>query len=223
MVCDGMLLVESTPQPVHSAHATGRFRPGAAIQESLDTSISRRWPAAGDRAMESQMSLEAVRQILCIRDGDLPDINFDFGQQPVAGDAYAIIQVRATHLACKSACYWSRSKSKECVISFGENPALAVLAGEADPFHVLFGGLRSASGAPIPDLGVFVLDDDFIALDYRMGPHWDEPAILGLFEIMQDLKALAKCAIISHAGNIFETDEEILLSEFNTWSNALGH
>ena len=32
MVCDGMLLVESTPQPVHSAHATGRFRPIAACR-----------------------------------------------------------------------------------------------------------------------------------------------------------------------------------------------
>jgi hypothetical protein len=173
--------------------------------------------------MESQMSFETVRQILCIGDGALPDINFDFGQKPVVGDAYAIIQDRATHLASKSAYYWSRSRSEERAISFGDNPALTVLAGEADPFHVVFGGLTSASGAPIPDLGVFVLDDDFIALDYRMGPHWDEPAILGLFEIMQDLKALAECTTISHAGNIFETDEEILLSAFHTWSNCLGH
>jgi hypothetical protein len=172
--------------------------------------------------MELQMSFETVRQILCIRDGDLPDIDFDFGQKPVVGDAYAIIQGRATHLASRSAYYWSRSRSEECVISFGENPALAVLTGEAEPFQVVFGGLRSASGAPIPDLGVFVWETS-ITLDYRGGPDWDDPAILGLFEIMRDLKALAKGAPISHTGNIYETDEEILLSAFHTWSDALGN
>lgn len=169
------------------------------------------------------MVFETVRQILCIGDGALPDINFDFGQKHVVGDAYAIIQRRATHLASNSAFYWSRSRREECVIRYGDNPALALLAGEADPFHVVFGGLRSASGAAIPDLGVFVLDDDFIALDYRMGPHWDESAILGLFEIMRDLRALAKCVTISHAGNIFETDEEILLSAFYIWSKTPEH
>ena len=87
----------------------------------------------------------------------------------------------------------------------------------------MFGGLRSADGASIPDLGVFVLDDNFIALDYRMGPQWDAPAILGLFEIIRDLKALANSAAISHTGNLFDTDEDILLSAFNTWSNARRH
>ncbi|WP_426212665.1 hypothetical protein [Massilia sp. TWP1-3-3] len=169
------------------------------------------------------MSFRKVHQILCVRDGALPDINFDFGQKRVVGDAYALIQGRATHLASESSYYWSRSRSEECAIGFGENPALAVLAGDADPFHVVFGGLKSEEGVSIPDLGVFVLGPDFIALDYRMGPHWDEPAILGLFQIMRNLKALANPVTISHTGNIFETDEEILLGAFHTWSNAFGH
>jgi len=173
--------------------------------------------------MESQMSFETVCRIFCIDDGSLPDISFDFGQQRAVGDAYALIQSRATHLVSKYPYYWSRSRSEECAINFGENPALALLAGEAEPFHVVFGGLRSADGASIPDLGVFVLDDNFIALDYRMGPQWDAPAILGLFEIIRDLKALANSAAISHTGNLFDTDEDILLSAFNTWSNARRH
>lgn len=166
------------------------------------------------------MSYKTVRQILCVDDGSLPDINVDFGDQLMVGDAYALIQGRATHLVSECAYYWSRSKSEECAISFGENPALALLAGEAEPFHVVFGGLRSALGASIPDLGVFVLDNNFIALDYRMGPHWDEPAILGLFEIMRDLKALANFAALSHTGNLSETNEEILLSAFHAWTNS---
>jgi hypothetical protein len=168
------------------------------------------------------MSFETVRQIFFIDDGSLPDINFDFGKERVVSDAYALIQSRATYLVSKSAYYWSRSRNAECEISFGENPALAVLASEAEPFHVVFGGLRSAGGASIPDLGVFVLHDDFIALDYKMGPQWDEPAILGLFEIMRDLKALTNSVTISHTGNVFENDNEILLSAFDIWSKACG-
>jgi hypothetical protein len=60
-------------------------------------------------------------------------------------------------------------------------------------------------------------------LDYRGGTDWDDPAIHGLFEIMRDLKALAKRATISHTGNIYETEEEILLSAFHAWSDALGN
>jgi hypothetical protein len=94
------------------------------------------------------------------------------------------------------------------------------LDGDAEVFHVVFGGLRSTSGASIPDLGVFVLDVGFIALDYRMGPEWDGPAIAGLFELMRDLKALSDVVTISHKGNIFESDDGILLTEFENWLAA---
>jgi hypothetical protein len=166
------------------------------------------------------MHIDKVRQILNTNDGSLPDINFDFDQKRVVGDAYALIQGRATHLASKDACYWSKGKSKDFPISFGENPALAFLSGDAEAFHVVFGGLQSSTGAPVPDLGVFVLGAGFIALDYRMGPAWNEPAIFGLFEIMQDLKALSDVVKISHVGNIYETEESVLLTEFENWSNA---
>ena len=163
------------------------------------------------------MNFDKVREILHTNDGSLPDINFDFGQERVAGDAYALIQQRATHLVTANPYYWSKNRSEESPNRFGENPAIAFLEGDAEAFHVVFGGLRSKGGAPIPDLGFFVLDLGFIALDYRMGPEWDAPAIIGLFEIMRDLKSLSDVVHISHDGNIFESDECILLTEFKNW------
>jgi hypothetical protein len=163
------------------------------------------------------MIIESVRNVLGTNDGSLPDINFDFGASRVVGDAYALLQSRASCLASEGAYYWSRNKGEERPIRFGENPALAFLDGDAEGFHVVFSGVRSSTGAPIPDLGVSVLDVGFIALDYRMGPAWDEAAILGLFEIMRELEAISSSVDISHTGNIFESEQGVLLSEFGRW------
>ena len=159
------------------------------------------------------LNIGKIRRIFGTNDGSLPDINFDFGQARVVGQAYALLQARATRLVSEHAFYWSRNRGEETRIHFGENPALAFLDGDAEGFHVVFGGMQATSGAPIPDLGAFVLDAGFIALDYRMGPGWDEPAIVGLFELMRDMKALSNDVTISHTGNIFESDEGILLTE----------
>lgn len=166
------------------------------------------------------MRFDRLLDILCTGDGSLPDINFDFGEAPVVAQAYALIQSRATWIGPEGAYYWSNSANLECPIRFGDNPALAVLYGDADGFHVVFGGLTSASSAPIPDLGVFVAGVGFIALDYRMGPEWNEGAILGLFELMRDLRALSAAVVISHDGNIYESDDGTLLTEFEHWLHA---
>lgn len=163
------------------------------------------------------MIFARVRQLLQRRDGSLPDINFDYGHERLVGDAYALVQGRASRLASSDAYYWSEVENKECPIRFGDNPALAVLCGESKGFHVVFGGLRSASGAPIPDLGVSVYGASFIGLDYRMGPDWDDAAIVGLFDLMRDLKALCASVEISHIDNMFESPEGILLTAFAQW------
>jgi hypothetical protein len=165
------------------------------------------------------MDIDKVRHILNKDDGSLPDINFHFEKKNLVGDAYAFIQSRATHLVSTHSYYWSKGQSRECPIWFGDNPALAFLRDEAEAFHVVFGGLQSTTGAPIPDLGVFVLDADYIALDYWMGPAWNEPAILGLFEIMHDLKALSDGVNVSHVGNMHDFGGDILLNGFNMWSS----
>ena len=168
------------------------------------------------------MNLDRVCNILHKNDGSLPDINFDFGSERVAGVAYTLIQGRAKRLSSPHASYWSEEKGEDVPIRFGDNPALALLDGDTPGFHVVFGAMQSASGAPIPDLGVFVQDAGKIALDYRMGAEWNEAAIIGLFEIMRDLTALATGVRMTHTGNIFDLDDDILLTEFVRWLELPG-
>jgi hypothetical protein len=164
------------------------------------------------------MTFDSVRRILDRDDGSLPDITFEFGAARIADAAYRLIRARATTLnGRQDAYYWSRSRDEACPIDFASEPALAILAGDAEPFHVVFGGLRSSAGAPVPDLGVFVFTPGEIALDYRMGPEWNDPAILGLFEIMRDLARLATPVRITHTSNIFDPDGDILLGAYRTW------
>ena len=114
--------------------------------------------------------------------GSLPDIEFDYAGKPLASEAYLFVQSKATRIVSANPYYWSISKQKECLIQYGNNPALKYLQGEAEPFHVVFGGLKSNSGNSIPDLGFFVLGVDFISLDYRMGSEWNIQATEGLIE-----------------------------------------
>lgn len=171
-------------------------------------------------ADERKMNVQKVHEILRTNDGSLPDIDFDFGQAGVVGEAYPLIQKRASSLASGNAYYWSNSKNQEVPIQFGDNPACECLTGDADAFHVVFAGLQSISGAPVPDLGVFVFGASSIALDYRMGPEWDEHAIVGLFEIMRDLIALDDRVKISHSGNVFDPDGRKFLTQFEHWLEA---
>nr|WP_315466541.1 hypothetical protein [uncultured Undibacterium sp.] len=165
------------------------------------------------------MNLDSVSKILSVNDGSLPDIEFDFGEEKRSSMAYDLIQQQASCLSSQGAYYWSKSKEIEVPIKFGENPAELVLSGEAEPFHVVFGGMRSNSGAIIPDLGLFILGSTQISLDYRMGKDWNRAAIEGLFELMLTLKCLAPNTKIRHVGNVFD-ENDILLSAFEMWQTA---
>lgn len=165
------------------------------------------------------MNLDSVSEILSVSDGSLPDIEFDFGEEKRSSAAYALIQQQSSCLTSQGAYYWSKSKEIEVPIQFGENPADLVLSGEAEPFHVVFGRMRSSSGASIPDLGLFILGSTQISLDYRMGMDWNQPAIEGLFELMLSLKCLAPNTKIQHIGNVFD-ENDILLSAFKMWQTA---
>ena len=165
------------------------------------------------------MNLQSVSEILSENDGSLPDIEFDFGEEECSSAAYTFVQKQASYLISRGAYYWSKSKEIEVPIKFGENPAELVLSGEAEPFHVVFGGMRSSSGAIIPDLGLFILGSTQISLDYRMGKDWNRAAIEGLFELMLTLKCLAPNTKIQHVGNVFD-ENDILLSAFKMWQTA---
>jgi hypothetical protein len=168
---------------------------------------------------ESAVSMDLVREILGTNDGSLPDIIFEYGSDCVA-IAYDVVRRRATCLASSPNSYWSPRQNVDVEFGFDDEPAAAYLAGEAEPFHVVFGGLRSSTGHAIPDLGVFVLDRGYFELDYQMGPEWNEAAILGLFEIMKELSAIAPSVEITHAGNDFDPDGSILLDEYRGWLNS---
>ncbi len=45
------------------------------------------------------------------------------------------------------------------------------------------------SGVRLPDLGVFVFDDQ-IAIDYRMGEEWRSTELRGLFELLLEISQL---------------------------------
>jgi len=161
------------------------------------------------------MKIEAVVKVLEKNDGSLPDINFDFNDEKPIPRAYQYIQNISSELISKGAFYWSKTKQTEIPIKFGENPAIKLIEGEAEPFHVVFGGIKSSSGKSVPDLGVFVLSSNYISLDYRMGAYWNTEAVIGLFEIMLVLESLSKSTIISHQGNIFEQEKELVTAYIN--------
>lgn len=162
------------------------------------------------------MNLSSVAKLLSTDDGSLPDINLDFCDECIVADAYALIQNKALRLVSTSASYWSKDLQKDIPISFGDNPAVNFLQGDADPFHVVFGGLLSSSGVAIPDLGVFVLDFGYISLDYRMGPTWSEGAVEGLFELIRDMSLLGTKLVVSHENNIYDQDG-LFVRVYNCW------
>jgi hypothetical protein len=161
------------------------------------------------------MSIQNVLQILSKNDGSLPDIEFDFGLEKCVATAYQVIQNHSSYINSLKPYYWSRLHEVEIPIIFGQNPAKILLTGDAEPFHLVFGGITSPSGKNVPDLGVFVLDETVISLDYRMGEYWNEESIEGLFELMMSMKSLSYNTKIKHIGNFFDYEETILLSAFN--------
>jgi hypothetical protein len=119
------------------------------------------------------MSIQNVLQILSKNDGSLPDIEFDFGLEKCVATAYQVIQNHSSYINSLKPYYWSRLNEVEVPIIFGQNPAEILLTGDAEPFHLVFGGIISPSGENIPDLGVFVLGETVISLDYKMGEYWN--------------------------------------------------
>jgi hypothetical protein len=165
------------------------------------------------------MSIQNVLQILSKNDGSLPDIEFDFGIEKCVATAYQVIQNQSSYINSLKPYYWSRSREIEMPIIFGQNPAEILLNGDAEPFHLVFGGIISPSGKSVPDLGVFVLGETVISLDYRMGEYWNKESVEGLFELMMSMKSLSCNTKIKHVGNFFDYEETMLLSAFNDWQS----
>jgi hypothetical protein len=163
------------------------------------------------------MDIQNVVEILSENDGSLPDIVFDFGAEKCVASAYQLIQQHSTYIVSETPYYWSNSHDVEVPILFGQNLAEMILSGEAQSFHLVFGGIRSPSGKSIPDLGIFIYNETLMSLNYRMGNYWNAEAVEGLFEIMSLLKLMSFSTKIEHLENLVDRDGTILLSAFNNW------
>lgn len=132
-------------------------------------------------------------------DGSLPDIYIHNLKSDAIVSAYALLRDRATAVVTKCPDYWSTRLQQRLPLDAVPNASTLVLSGEAEPFHVVFGGI-TAKGVVIPDLGVFVFQE-CIALDYRMGREWGPPELEAFFELLVELSALdPACRVVLDDG-----------------------
>jgi len=128
-------------------------------------------------------------------DGSLPEIDVRYSGVNATAGGYSLLRGRAASVATETPCFWSKGHGEERPLDSVPNAASLVLSGEAEPFHVVLGGLRS-NGAVVPDLGVFVFPGR-LTLDYRMGPGWGPGELRGLFRLLSDLAALDPSTSVS--------------------------
>src|SRR4051812_45923484 len=106
-------------------------------------------------------------------DGSLPEVRLTELSPDGLAAGYAFLRSQAQ--AAPGVAFWHRSQDREEPIDDWPNPARLVAADEADEFHFLARNI-GVRGVTLPDLGVFVFRYE-LALDYRMGPEWDEPRL----------------------------------------------
>ena len=123
-------------------------------------------------------------------DGSLPEIRVQYSSTsaPVAG--FQLIQrlsetTRRAQNAPSEPTFWSVPEQEERRVDSVPNAAALVVSGDAEPFHLVFGGI-AIDGSTIPDLGVFVFPDQ-LALSYRMGPEWGPEQVKALFALLHEL------------------------------------
>src|SRR5687768_7482029 len=121
-------------------------------------------------------------------DGSLPEVRVDFADKQAVIAAFAELRSRGQDAANGGATFWSIAHSEACPLSSVPNAAELVVSGEAEPFHLLLRGI-DIGGVRLPDLGVFVFDDE-IAIDYHMGPQWGPNEVRGLFQVLLELSRL---------------------------------
>lgn len=161
-------------------------------------------------------SIDAIVAVLDENDGSLPDIEIDYCGTPALQRAYAYLRSRSGCLNSNRNVYWSKRRNAECEFGFDDDPTQALIDGDAEGFHVVFGAIRSPGGNAVPDLGMGCYKVDWLRLDYRMGPEWNSAAVIGLFELLRDLSSLAQKVEITHSNNIFD-EQDALLNGYRRW------
>ncbi|QDU57612.1 hypothetical protein [Aeoliella mucimassa] len=121
-------------------------------------------------------------------DGSLPDVYFENLNPDAIIGAYELLISRAKSTVTECPVFWSKTDEQEHPLNSVPNAAALVVCDEAEPFHVVLGGIE-ARGTVIPDLGVFVFQE-CIALDYRMGAEWGPLQLDAFFGLLLELSAL---------------------------------
>lgn len=162
---------------------------------------------------------DSLLEIFGTDDGSLPDIELDnlSGDEVICG--YEFIRNHADRISSKKPSYWSTSKDCDVPFTYDDNPAIHVVSGESECFHVCFDGILSPSGKHIPQLGLFVFTD-CLSFDYRMGPQWDKQAVQGLIELISSMSKDYGSMKICHKNNINDDDGSIFQSHWVAYKNA---
>jgi hypothetical protein len=131
---------------------------------------------------------ESLHDLFDTDDGSLPDVYIENLNSEAIVQGYALLRERASHIVTHDPSFWSIHDGKDCPLESVPNAAALVVSFQADPFHVVFGGI-TAGGCVVPDLGVFVFQES-LALDYRMGPEWGPPQLEAFFHLLMELTFL---------------------------------
>ncbi|MBL8794903.1 MAG: hypothetical protein JNM56_13425 [Planctomycetia bacterium] len=130
---------------------------------------------------------DRLRALFDTDDGGLYDIRLTGLGEASLVAAFEFIRSRSK--VTPDALFWHTTLQKDERVADHPDAPRLVAQGIAEPFHVLASSLEFA-GAIIPDLGVFVWPDE-LTLDYRMGPEWDRPQLIALFELLRQLVAVS--------------------------------
>ncbi|MFD2178572.1 hypothetical protein [Veronia pacifica] len=162
---------------------------------------------------------DSLLEIFGTDDGSLPDIELGHLSADEVIRGYEFIRNHAARISSKEPSYWSTSKDCDVPFGFEDNPAIQVISGEAESFHLCFDGLNSPSGKHIPELGLFVFTD-CLSLDYRMGPQWNKEAVQGLFELISCMSKDYEDMKIAHKTNINDDDGSIFKTHWAAYQHA---
>lgn len=162
--------------------------------------------------------LQTLRELLHDDDGgSLPDILIGFGGEPLAAEAYALVQSHAVLADRVLGHFWCQARGRDFDIHPGENPARLLLTGDADPFHVSYEALRAPTGAALPGLRVYLDVPERISLNYRRGAEWSDAAMVGLLALVEKIASLAANWHIEHKGNRSDPAGSRLLQALRQW------
>ncbi|MBO6518563.1 MAG: hypothetical protein JJ900_16840 [Rhodospirillales bacterium] len=139
-------------------------------------------------------------------DGTLPEIRITYVKRDAVVAGYAMLREVPGTAINDGAGFWCKLRHEERPLDSVPNAAALVVAGDAEPFHVVLRGMQ-LEGTTMPDLGVYVFPGQ-LALDYRKGTGWNAEVLGALFLLLADLSALDEAASLGLDDHAPAEDEQ---------------